>query len=128
MPPPGWTDNWDHRSLLFPHYGREQGHWLNYVLSPYMRVLWEHPDLPLSGADITFGPATVPFRAGTSSSSAVVVLSFLALYLANKATSPALDGHRGLQAARRSGMVCRHAWRRQRSDDHSAQHRQQRQL
>ena len=88
MPRTGLEDNWDHRSLLFPHYGREQGHWLNYVLSPYLRVLWAHPDLPLRGADITFGPATVPFRAGTSSSSAVVVLSFLTLYLSNKAQLP----------------------------------------
>ncbi len=84
----GLEDNWDHRSLLFPHYGREQGHWLNYVLSPYMRVLWACPGVSLRGADITFGPATVPFRAGTSSSSAVVVLSFLALYLSNKAQLP----------------------------------------
>ena len=84
----GMEDNWDHRSLYFPYHGREQGHWLNYVLSPFMRVLWEHPDLPLCGADITFGPATVPFRAGTSSSSAVVVLAFLTLYLSNKAQLP----------------------------------------
>lgn len=84
----GMEDNWDHRSLLFPHYGRTQGHWLNYVLSPYLRVLWAQPDLPLYGADLTFGPATVPFRAGTSSSSAVVVLSFLTLYLSNKARLP----------------------------------------
>ncbi|MHB9132436.1 MAG: GHMP family kinase ATP-binding protein [Armatimonadota bacterium] len=82
------ADNWDNRSLLIPHYGREQGHWLNYVLSPFMRVLWEQPQLPIKGADITFGPATVPFRAGTSSSSAVVVLSFLALYAANQSTLP----------------------------------------
>jgi galactokinase len=86
---PGMTDNWDSRSLLFPYYGRKQGDWLNYVLSPFMRVLAEQPDLPLCGADITFGPATVPFRAGTSSSSAVVVLSFLALYLVNRDLLPA---------------------------------------
>ncbi|HOF86618.1 MAG TPA: hypothetical protein PLZ36_00760 [Armatimonadota bacterium] len=85
----GMADNWDTRSLLFPYYGREQGHWLNYVLSPYMRVLWEHPELPLCGADITFGPATVPFRAGTSSSSAVVVLAFLAMWLTNREHLPA---------------------------------------
>lgn len=81
-------DNWDNHSLLFPYYGREQGHWLNYVLSPYLRMKWDMPELQLCGADITFGAATVPFRAGTSSSSAVVVLSFLALWAVNKDNLP----------------------------------------
>ncbi len=86
-------DNWDNRSLFYPHEGREQGNWLNYVLAPYMRVLWDRPDLPIRGADITFGRATVPFRAGTSSSSAVVVLSFLAMYLANRDQLPLWEVH-----------------------------------
>jgi len=81
-------DNWDNRSLVYAHYGRHQGNWLNYVLSPYLRVMWEDPALGLRGADLTFGPATAPFRAGTSSSSAVVVLSFLALYLSNRGRLP----------------------------------------
>jgi len=81
-------DNWDNRSLIYPHYGRQQGSWLNYVLSPYIRVKWEHPTLELRGADMSFGPATAPFRAGTSSSSAVVVLSFLTLYLCNRDRLP----------------------------------------
>lgn len=81
-------DNWDSRSLVYPHYGRPQGNWMNYVLSPYMRTLWDDPAFPLRGADITFGPATAPFRAGTSSSSAIVVLSFLALYLCNRDSLP----------------------------------------
>jgi len=81
-------DNWDNRSLYCPHAGRTAGHWVNYVLSPYMRAKWNRPDQPLLGADITFGPATAPFRAGTSSSSAVVVLSFLAMYLTNKQRLP----------------------------------------
>jgi galactokinase len=85
----GMKDNWDNRSLLFPYHGRNQGDWLNYVLSPYLRVLWENPTLKVRGADISFGPATVPFRAGTSSSSAVVVLSFLSLWLANQQSLPA---------------------------------------
>jgi len=76
-------DNWDNRSLVYPHHGRPRGNWLNYVLSPYMRALWDDPTLAIRGADITFGPATAPFRAGTSSSSVVVVLSFLAMYLCN---------------------------------------------
>jgi len=65
-----------------------QGDWLNYVLAPYMRILWDEPGLQLRGADLTFGPATAPFRAGTSSSSAVVVLSFLALYVSNRDRLP----------------------------------------
>jgi len=81
-------DNWDNRSLIYPHYGRLQGNWLNYVLSSYFRVMWDHPDITLRGADLTFGRATAPFRAGTSSSSAVVVLSFLAMYLSNKDRLP----------------------------------------
>jgi len=81
-------DNWDNRTKFLPHFGRPQGNWLNYVLSSYLRVMWEHPDIPLRGADLTFGKATAPFRAGTSSSSAVVVLSFLAMYLSNKDRLP----------------------------------------
>ncbi|NLN77889.1 MAG: hypothetical protein GX141_03105 [Armatimonadetes bacterium] len=81
-------NNWDNRSLVYPHYGRPQGNWLNYVLSPFMRVLWDDPSLKLRGADITFGTSTAPFRAGTSSSSAIVVLSFLAMYLCNRDLLP----------------------------------------
>jgi len=81
-------DNWDNRSLIYPYAGRPQGHWLNYVLSPYMRVMWDLRDTQLVGADMTFGQATAPFRAGTSSSSAIVVLSFLALYLCNSDKLP----------------------------------------
>ncbi|MEI6914458.1 MAG: hypothetical protein WCL39_04935 [Armatimonadota bacterium] len=81
-------DNWDGRSLIYPHYGRSQGSWLNYVLAPFMRIKWDFPNLHIHGVDMTFGPATAPFRAGTSSSSALVVLSFLALHLANKHQLP----------------------------------------
>lgn len=81
-------DNWDNRSLVYPHHGRPQGNWLNYVLSPFMRVLWDLRDVNIRGADMTFGQATAPFRAGTSSSSALVVLSFLALFLANRDRLP----------------------------------------
>ena len=81
-------DNWDNRSLVYPHFGRPQGNWLNYVLSPFMRVLWDDPKFPTRGADITFGPATAPFRAGTSSSSALVVLSMLSLCLCNRDRLP----------------------------------------
>ena len=81
-------DNWDGRSLIYPHYGRPQGNWMNYVLSPFIRTLWDGPAFPMRGVDMTFGPATAPFRAGTSSSSAIVVLSFLAMYLCNRDKLP----------------------------------------
>ncbi|HPP73570.1 MAG TPA: hypothetical protein PLU88_00385 [Armatimonadota bacterium] len=81
-------DNWDHRSLIHPHYGRPKGSWVNYILSPYIKIMWENQGIKLKGADMTFGPATAPFRAGTSSSSAIVVLSFLALHLANRDKLP----------------------------------------
>ncbi len=83
-------DNWDNRSLVYPHFGRQQGNWLNYLLSPFIRIQWEYPSIVLRGADMTFGQATAPFRAGTSSSSAIVVLSFLALFLANRDQLPPL--------------------------------------
>ncbi len=84
----GMADNWDNRTLLFPYHGRKQGDWVNYVLSPYLKMLWENPKLDIRGADITFGPATTPFRAGVSSSSAMVVLSFLAMYFRNRDILP----------------------------------------
>jgi len=84
-------DNWDNRSLIYPHRGRPQGNWINYVLSPYMRFKWEYPEIKLRGADMTFGQATAPFRAGTSSSSALVVLAFLTLYLANRSHLPQMN-------------------------------------
>ena len=82
------VDNWDNRSFVHPHYGRPDGSWLNYVLSPYLRAMWDEPSQALRGADLTFGPATAPFRAGTSSSSAIVVLSFLAMCLCNRGRVP----------------------------------------
>jgi galactokinase len=84
----GLQDNWDSRSLLFPYYGRKQGDWVNYIISPYMKALWENPEISLRGADMTFGPSTTPFRAGVSSSSAMVVLSFLAMFFANRDRLP----------------------------------------
>jgi len=87
----GLPDNWDNRTRVYPYFGRTQGDWLNYVLCPFLRVAWDMPDVRLRGADMTFGPGTAPFRAGTSSSSAVVVLSFLALCLANREQLPTWD-------------------------------------
>jgi len=87
--PSNLKDNWDNRTLMFPYANRKQGDWLNYLLSPYLRLLWEY-DIDILGADITFGPSTIPYRAGVSSSSAVVVLSFLTMYITNKEIFPAL--------------------------------------
>ena len=84
-------DNWDNRTKVFPHWGRPQGNWLNYVMSSYFRTMWDSRDVRLRGADLTFGQATAPFRAGTSSSSAIVVLGFLAMYLSNRDRLPEWD-------------------------------------
>ncbi|MBP6965225.1 MAG: hypothetical protein KBC96_12555 [Armatimonadetes bacterium] len=87
----GLLDNWDNRTKILPHFGRQKGIWSNYILGPYLRGMWEQNDATLRGADMTFGPATAPFRAGTSSSSAVVVLSFLCMYICNQDLLPHWD-------------------------------------
>ena len=100
----GIEDNWDNRTRLYPHYGHMRGDWLNFVSSPFLRVAWEMPgyvipneceesafSVELRGVDMTFGESTIPLRGGTSSSSALVVLSFLALWLANSDRLPAWD-------------------------------------
>lgn len=81
-------DTWDNRTRVHPFHGHAPGEWLNYVRCSFLRAAWELVDIRLKGADMTFGPGTAPFRAGTSSSSAIVVLSFLALYLANRDSLP----------------------------------------
>lgn len=81
-------DNWDNRTRIYPYYGRTQGDWVNYVLCPYLRIAWDFPDVVLRGGEMTFGPSTAPFRAGASSSSAVVVLSMLCIYLSNRERLP----------------------------------------
>ena len=87
--PNNLKDNWDNRTFQFPYANRKQGDWLNYLLSPYLRLLFEY-DINITGADITFGPSTIPYRAGVSSSSAVVVLSFLTMYITNQEIFPVL--------------------------------------
>jgi len=84
-------DTWDNRTLVLPYFGRPQGKWSNYLLSSYFRIMWESPESAIKGGDLTFGRATAPFRAGTSSSSAVVVLSFLTCYLLNHGRLPKWD-------------------------------------
>ncbi len=88
---PGIQDTWDNRTLVLPHWGRPKGKWSNYLLSSYLRIMWEARGAQLHGADMTFGRATAPFRAGTSSSSAVVVLSFVSCYLLNHERLPKWD-------------------------------------
>jgi galactokinase len=87
----GLEDNWDNHTRIYPHFGHERGDWMNYVRSSFLRVAWEHPNLSLRGVDMTFGESSIPLRGGTSSSSAIVVLSFLALMIANKNILPAWD-------------------------------------
>jgi galactokinase len=88
---PEMADTWDNRTKMIPFFGRPKGSWLNYILSPYLRVMWEHPEIELRGADLSFGPANAPFRAGVSSSSILVVLSFLALYVSNQDKLPSWE-------------------------------------
>lgn len=81
---------WKEHTRLYPFRGRKQGDSLNYLLSSFLRLQWEFPDVPLRGVDITIGPATLPVRGGVSSSSAMVVLGFLSLWLANRDRLPPL--------------------------------------
>ncbi len=87
-----WTgqmpDTWSSRTRMHPHYGHPQGQWLNYIRSPFLRVASELPGTELFGVDMTFGPSALPLRTGMSSSSAIIVLAFLALYLANSDQLP----------------------------------------
>lgn len=87
----GLEDNWDNRTRIHPHYGHIRGDWMNFIRSPFLRVACEAPGIALAGVDMTFGESTIPLRGGTSSSSALVVLSFLALWLANSSKLPAWD-------------------------------------
>jgi len=84
----GIEDTWDNRTKIIPYFGRPQGNWMNYVLCPYLRVMWELRDISIRGADLSFGPATAPFRAGISSSSVIAVLSLLALCISNSDRLP----------------------------------------
>ena len=86
-----FEDNWDNRTRVYPYYGYKQGDWLNYIRSSFLRVAWETPEIKLRGVDISFGETTIPMRGGTSSSSSLVVLSFLALFIANVDILPAWD-------------------------------------
>lgn len=76
-------DTWDMRTRMYPYAGRKKGLWTNYIIAPYLRMMWDTPQMKIRGVNMTFGPANAPFRAGTSSSSILVVLSFLCLGLAN---------------------------------------------
>lgn len=82
---------WKEQSWQFPHRNRPKGDWLNYLIGPWLRASWKWPEIAFRGADITVGESTVPIRAGTSSSSALVVLSFLSFWLSNQDRLPETD-------------------------------------
>ncbi len=84
----GLPDDWSSRTKIHPHYGHPQGMWLNYVRSPFLRIAWDLPEISLRGVDMTFGPSSLPLRTGMSSSSAIIVLAFLAIHLANEDQLP----------------------------------------
>ncbi|HAK94871.1 MAG TPA: hypothetical protein DCM87_07665 [Planctomycetes bacterium] len=87
----GLPDNWDNRTRVHPYHGGARGDHVNYCLAAFLRLAWDDPGLVRRGANITFGPSTIPLRAGTSSSSAIVVLSALACLRCNPARADALD-------------------------------------
>ncbi len=87
----GLADNWDNRTRVNPYFGGTKGDHVNYCLAAFLRFAWDAPEGALRGANITFGESTIPLRAGTSSSSAIVVLSALACLRANPALAARLD-------------------------------------
>jgi galactokinase len=87
----GLADSWDNRTRVHPYHGGTKGDHLNYCLAAFLRLAWEAPDRVSRGANITFGPSTIPLRAGTSSSSAIVVLSTLACLRSNPALAAELS-------------------------------------
>jgi galactokinase len=48
-------DTWDNRTNIYPYWGRPKGNWLNYVISSFLRTMWDSPGTPPRGADMTFG-------------------------------------------------------------------------
>lgn len=87
----GIPDTWQHRSQLNPCFGRRRGDSMNYILAPYLHMSYTHPHLELKGCDITIGASTIPIRAGTSSSSAMVVLSTMAMWMMNRDVLPKMN-------------------------------------
>lgn len=79
----GLPDNWDNRTRVHPYFGGRKGDHVNYCLAAFLRMAWSAPGAKLRGVNMTIGPSTVPLRAGTSSSSAIVVLAALACLWAN---------------------------------------------
>ncbi len=87
----GLEDTWDNRTRIHPYYGRKKGDHANYCIASFLRIAWDHPGHTFRGVNATFGRSTIPLRAGTSSSSAVVVLSAFSCLLANKETLPEMS-------------------------------------
>lgn len=75
---PKWKATVFHR----PHPGREGGRWTNYLIAPFLRLLWEQEWLlPEIGARIAIGPCTLPMKAGLSSSSVLTCISYKTMQL-----------------------------------------------
>ncbi|MFH2001634.1 MAG: galactokinase family protein [Planctomycetota bacterium] len=87
----GIPDTWERRTRIHACYGRQRGDSLNYILAPFLRMSYDHRELRLRGCDLTIGASTIPIRAGTSSSSAMVVLATLAMWLSNADQMPAMN-------------------------------------
>ncbi|MBW2307741.1 MAG: hypothetical protein JRG73_12500 [Deltaproteobacteria bacterium] len=74
---------WAEAVRSHPHAGRDRGDYANYLLAPLLRIMWEEGTLPTTGMRWALGPSALPMRAGLSSSSALVVLGYLAFRWCN---------------------------------------------
>ncbi len=66
------------------HAGRERGDYANYLLAPLLRLMWDEGPGLGTGMQWALGASTLPMRAGLSSSSALVVLGYLAFLWCNQ--------------------------------------------
>ncbi len=76
---------------LDPDLAPTEGDWANYPMTVARRIARNFDDAPLRGADIALA-SDLPPASGMSSSSALIVAAFLALFRAN--TLPARDRYR----------------------------------
>lgn len=88
---------WAEAVQAHPHAGRERGDYANYLLAPLLRLMWSEASFSPTGMRWALGPSTLPMRAGLSSSSALVVLSYMGARWCNPQW-PAKDLHETAQA------------------------------
>jgi galactokinase len=87
---------WAQAAQAYPYAGRERGDYANYLLAPLLRLMWSEASSSPTGMQWALGPSTLPMRAGLSSSSALVVLSYMGAMWCNPQW-PAKDLHETAQ-------------------------------